>query len=77
MKVHQLFFNTLYSNYQREGGGEKILTTAVNEVPHCDVLTGSRDQGHNSHPHHGVPLRDRYAGHQTGLFEGLRKITVH
>lgn len=53
------------------------FTAAVNEVSHCDVLTGSRDQGHNPHPHHGVPLRDRYAGHQTGLCEDLRKITVH
>lgn len=29
---------------------------AVNKVPHCDVLTGSRDQGHNPHPYNGVPL---------------------
>lgn len=68
-------------NVSRTAGGSRSrgedFTAAVNEVSHCDVLTGSRDQGHNPHPHHGVPLRDRYAGHQTGLCEDLRKITVH
>lgn len=41
------------------------------------MLTGSRDKGQNPHPYHGVPLRGRYVGHQAGVSEDLRKITVH
>lgn len=53
------------------------FTAAVTEVSHCVVSTGSGDQGHNPDPHHGVPLWDRHAGHQTGVYEELWKVTVH
>lgn len=43
----------------------------------ADVLTGSRNQGQDPHPRHGVPLRGRHAGHQTGLRQDLWEITLH
>lgn len=57
-------------------GGNNDVAAAVNEVL-CCVSSGSGDQGHNSHPHHGDPLWGGYVGHQTGLCEGLRKVPVH
>lgn len=42
-----------------------------------DVLTGGRNQGQDPHPHHGVPLWGRHAGHQTGLRQDLWEITLH
>lgn len=70
-------FRALTLEAGRVGGRGEDFTAAVSEVGHCDVLTGSRDQGHNPHPYHGVSLWGRYVGHQTGICEDLWEITVH
>lgn len=56
---------------------EEDFTSELTAVSHCDVLTGSRDQGHDPDPHHGDPLRGGHVGHQTGVCENVRQVAVH
>lgn len=43
----------------------------------CDVFTGRRDQGQNPDPYHGNTLWGWHVGHQTGVSEEVRKVSVH
>lgn len=72
MKV-RLLFPVLMLEGEREGGAGGCTERRGRLTV---VLTGGRDQGQDPHPHHGVPLWGRHAGHQTGLRQDLWEITL-